>query len=187
MIILFRLCSTSTMFAFLGVFLFFSLRLVVTEAQTSTPSAAPIASCAAKSNTSCEECLQNVNCLWCLPTKQCVVYPVKSVLPPSSVCPLKEARWGLCWVNFQILIITLSVIAGVLLIALLACCMCCCCRRQRTRNDDYDDDIREAQQNHARNSRQKERRMEMQLRHDKIRQKYGLAKDNPYSRIDDKK
>nr|XP_057938210.1 PTTG1 interacting protein b [Doryrhamphus excisus] len=158
--------------------------LVATEAQLPTPSAAPIvASCASKSNTSCGECLQNVTCLWCMPTKQCLDYPVKSILPPSSVCPLKEARWGFCWINFQILIITLAVLAGVVLIPLFVCCLCCC-RRQRTRNDD---DVREQHQTRERNSRQKERRVEMQLRHDKIRQKYGLNKDPPYSRMDDKK
>ncbi|XP_054644361.1 PTTG1 interacting protein b [Dunckerocampus dactyliophorus] len=176
-----------TMFASHSVFILLFYGLVAIEAQMSTPSAAPIvASCASKSNTSCEDCLQNVTCLWCMPTKQCLDYPVKNILPPSSVCPLKEVRWGLCWVNFQILIITLSVLAGVFLIVLFVCCLCCC-RRRGTRNDDDDDDVRQQQQTRARNSRQKQRREEMQLRHDKIRQKYGLTKDNPYSRMDDKK
>ena len=30
-------------------------------------------------------------------TKECVDYPVRSILPKPSVCPLNNARWGLCW------------------------------------------------------------------------------------------
>uniref|UniRef100_A0A8C5FA08 PSI domain-containing protein n=1 Tax=Gadus morhua TaxID=8049 RepID=A0A8C5FA08_GADMO len=53
--------------------------------------------CASKSNTTCEDCLKNVTCLWCMSTKECVDYPVRSILPKPSVCPLNNARWGLCW------------------------------------------------------------------------------------------
>ncbi|KAF3694929.1 Unconventional myosin-X Unconventional myosin-10 [Channa argus] len=47
------------------------------------------------------------------------------------------------------------------------------------------EDAKAERQKHARKDRQKARRTEMQLRHDEIRQKYGLAKDNPYARMDD--
>ncbi|XP_042282643.1 pituitary tumor-transforming gene 1 protein-interacting protein-like [Thunnus albacares] len=153
---------------------------VTTEAQTSTPDPAP-ASCALRSNTSCNECLQNVTCLWCIPTKQCIDYPVRNILPRKSLCPLNDARWGLCWVNFQILIITMSVLAGIVFIAILVCC-CCCCKCERIGNKRQDAEVE--RQTRARKSRQKVKRKEMQLRHDEIRQKYGLAKDNPYSRMD---
>ncbi|GLD69347.1 pituitary tumor-transforming gene 1 protein-interacting protein-like protein [Lates japonicus] len=73
----------------------------------------------AKNGTSCEECLKNVTCLWCITTKSCVTYPVRTILPPHSLCPLNDARWGLCWMNFQTLIITLAVVGGVLIIAFL--------------------------------------------------------------------
>lgn len=85
-----------------------------------------VASCAQRSNTSCAECLQNVTvrvcapfydrwnvascckhgreltplpmqCLWCEPSKLCADYPVGKVFPPNSLCPLNDARWGVCW------------------------------------------------------------------------------------------
>ncbi|XP_047456601.1 PTTG1 interacting protein b [Mugil cephalus] len=155
--------------------------VVATEAQTSTPPPGPVP-CALRSNTSCDECLQNVTCLWCIPTQQCIDYPVRNILPSNSVCPLSDARWGLCWVNFQILIITASVLAGVIIIALLVCC-CCCCKCERIGNKKEDEKVE--RQTRARKARQKARRTEMQLRHDEIRQKYGVAKDNPYSRMDE--
>ncbi|KAM6934047.1 PTTG1 interacting protein b [Xenentodon cancila] len=138
-------------------------------AQPPTPSPAPVP-CALKSNRSCAECLENVACFWCIPTKQCIDYPVKNILPPSSVCPLNEARWGVCWVNFQILIIAASVLAGVIIIAVLVCCFCCCkCERKGNKKED----AKAERQTRARKARQKARRTEMQLRHDEIRQKYG--------------
>lgn len=36
-------------------------------------------------------------CLWCQPLKLCTDYPVGNVLPPPSLCPLNDARWGVCW------------------------------------------------------------------------------------------
>ncbi|KAJ0070284.1 hypothetical protein NL108_007622 [Boleophthalmus pectinirostris] len=151
-----------------------------TDAQTSTPS--PLSPCSSKSNTSCEECLQNVTCLWCEQTGQCIDYPVRTILPPRSVCRLNDARWGVCWVNFQVLIITMSVLAGVLIITVLLCCFCCCkCERMGTKKED----AKAERENRARTARQKARRTEMQMRHDEIRQKYGLAKDNPYARMNE--
>uniref|UniRef100_A0A8C6WYH7 PTTG1 interacting protein n=1 Tax=Neogobius melanostomus TaxID=47308 RepID=A0A8C6WYH7_9GOBI len=149
-----------------------------TEAQTPPPSIP----CAFKSNTSCDDCLQNVTCLWCEQTAQCIDYPVRNIFPPRSVCPLNDARWGVCWVNFQVLIITMSVLAGALFIAVLICC-CCCCKCERIGNKK--EDAKVERENRARKSRQKARRTEMQVRHDEIRQKYGVAKDNPYSRINE--
>nr|XP_046260352.1 PTTG1 interacting protein b [Scatophagus argus] len=149
------------------------------EAQTPAPAPVP---CDLKSNTSCAECLQNVTCLWCEPSKLCTDYPVGNILPPNSLCPLNAARWGLCWVNFQILIITMSVLAGIIIIAILVCCFCCCkCERIGNKRED----AKVERQTRMRKARQKERRTEMQLRHDEIRQKYGLAKNNPYARMDD--
>ncbi|XP_034042528.1 PTTG1 interacting protein b [Thalassophryne amazonica] len=149
-----------------------------TESQTTSPSSIP---CAVKSNTSCDECLKNVTCLWCISTKQCIDYPVRNVLPFHTGCPLNDARWAACWVNFQTLIITMSVIAAVILIAILVCC-CCRCDRIGFRNQR--EDARLEQEKRAREARHKERRTEMQMRHDVIRQKYGLTKNNPYSRMD---
>ncbi|KAM3861950.1 PTTG1 interacting protein b [Diretmus argenteus] len=139
-------------------------------------------SCAARSNSSCADCLKNVTCLWCITTKQCIDYPVRTILPPRSVCPLPEARWGLCWVNFQTLIITMSVLAGSIIVAIFVCCFCCCkCERVGNKRED----LQAERQTRARKARQDERRTEMKMRHDEIRQKYGLAQGNPYSRMED--
>ncbi|MCJ8732971.1 hypothetical protein PDJAM_G00217630 [Pangasius djambal] len=116
-------------------------------------------SCVMKSNSSCAECVSNITCLWCSRTQQCLDYPVQTLLPPHSLCPLNDARWGNCWVNFQALIITVCVIGGVIIISVLICCFCCCkC-----------ENIGKA---------------EMRSRHDEIRRKYGLVKENPYSRFE---
>ncbi|XP_028992571.1 PTTG1 interacting protein b [Betta splendens] len=169
------LCGAS---AFICAFVLCGISAAVAQTPTPAPASTP---CALRSNTSCEECLKNVTCLWCNPTQQCVDYPVRRVLPPNSLCPLSDARWGVCWVNFQILIITMSVLAGVLLITILVCCFCCCkCERIGSKRDD----AKAERQTNARKARQKARKTEMQLRHDEIRQKYGLAKDNPYARMD---
>ncbi|XP_071379130.1 PTTG1 interacting protein b [Centroberyx affinis] len=155
--------------------------IVTTEAQTSAPSPAPIP-CALRSNTTCDECLKNVTCLWCITTKQCIDYPVRTIFPPRSVCPLNEARWGLCWVNFQVLIITMSVLAGIIIIAIFVCCFCCCkCERTGNKRED----AKVEQQARARKARQELRRTEMKVRHDEIRHKYGLEKGNPYARMED--
>ncbi|EFB16777.1 hypothetical protein PANDA_007705, partial [Ailuropoda melanoleuca] len=45
-------------------------------------------------------CLSNIplfQCLWCHTNKACLDYPVSRVLPPSSLCQLSSARWGVCW------------------------------------------------------------------------------------------
>ncbi|XP_003962023.2 PTTG1 interacting protein b [Takifugu rubripes] len=149
------------------------------EAQTPAPESRPCA----LTNSSCDECLKNVSCLWCEPKKLCTDYPVGNVLPPQSLCPLNDARWGVCWVNFQILIITMSVLAGVIIIGVLVCCCFCCCKCEKVGNKR--EDARMERQNNMRKARQKERRTEMHLRHDEIRQKYGIAKKNPYSRMDE--
>ncbi|KAM6102597.1 PTTG1IP family member 2 isoform 4-T4 [Theristicus caerulescens] len=58
---------------------------------------APAQACSEFSQRSCEECLKNVSCLWCYTNNTCIDYPVRSILPPSSLCSLSNARWGVCW------------------------------------------------------------------------------------------
>uniref|UniRef100_G1L5K7 PTTG1 interacting protein n=1 Tax=Ailuropoda melanoleuca TaxID=9646 RepID=G1L5K7_AILME len=59
------------------------------------------AACSQNTNRTCEECLKNVSCLWCHTNKACLDYPVSRVLPPSSLCQLSSARWGVCWGLFK--------------------------------------------------------------------------------------
>uniref|UniRef100_A0A8C5FWB8 PTTG1 interacting protein n=1 Tax=Gadus morhua TaxID=8049 RepID=A0A8C5FWB8_GADMO len=85
-----------------------------------------LTACELMNASNCEGCLANVSCLWCLTSEKCITYPVSTILPPHAVCPLNDARWGLCWMNFQILIITLSVVGAVIILAFIVCLLCCC-------------------------------------------------------------
>ncbi|XP_053245802.1 pituitary tumor-transforming gene 1 protein-interacting protein isoform X1 [Podarcis raffonei] len=148
-----------------------------------TPGPGEQAGCQQYTNKTCEECLKNVTCLWCSSSKQCLEYPVRNILPPSSLCQLSKARWGVCWVNFEALIITMSVVGGIILIALCVCC-CCCCRKKKSRKPDKEDE-KVAREREQRRVRQEERRAEMKSRHDEIRKKYGLFKEeNPYAKFE---
>ncbi|XP_030639187.1 PTTG1 interacting protein a [Chanos chanos] len=137
--------------------------------------------CETKNGTNCDECLKNVSCLWCIPTKSCVTYPVKTILPPHSLCPLSDARWGLCTVNFQILIITLSVAGGILIIAFFIC-LFCCCKCENAGSARFENKMQ--RQADKRRVKQEERKAEMRKRHDEIRQKYGLSRASPYARFE---
>ncbi|XP_053554741.1 pituitary tumor-transforming gene 1 protein-interacting protein [Bombina bombina] len=139
--------------------------------------------CSSLSNTTCETCLKNVKCFWCNTESKCIEYPAQKIVPPSSLCKLNEARWGVCWVNFQALIITMAVVGGIIIISVLACC-CFCCRKKKNRNKDKEDE-KTIRQKEERQTRQEERRVQMKNRHDEIRKKYGLFKeDNPYTKFD---
>ncbi|XP_048960617.1 pituitary tumor-transforming gene 1 protein-interacting protein isoform X2 [Canis lupus baileyi] len=143
-----------------------------------------VRACSQNTNRTCEECLRNVSCLWCHTNKACLDYPVSRILPPSSLCKLSSARWGVCWVNFEALIITLSVVGGAVLLAVAVCCCCCCCRRKKSRKPDKSEE-KAAREREERRIRQEERRAEMKSRHDEIRKKYGLFKEeNPYARFE---
>ncbi|XP_040917328.1 PTTG1 interacting protein a [Toxotes jaculatrix] len=157
-----------------------ALLLVFGLATVFAQSPAPGQACEEKNGTTCEDCLKNVTCLWCIKTKSCITYPVRTILPPHALCPLNDARWGLCWMNFQILIITLAVIGGVIIIAFLVCLFCCCkCENFGTKRFE----ARMQRQANKMKTKQEERKAEMKQRHEEIRKKYGLSGQNPYSRF----
>ncbi|NWU92520.1 PTTG protein, partial [Upupa epops] len=134
--------------------------------------------CHQYTNRSCEECLKNVTCLWCASSGRCMEYPLRRILPPADLCELSSARWGVCWVNFEALIIAMSVVGGIILITLGTCCFCCCCKKKSKKQvlegPDKDDE-RAARERERRRMRQEERRAEMKSRHDEIRRKYGTV------------
>ncbi|KAK7144397.1 hypothetical protein R3I94_010729 [Phoxinus phoxinus] len=152
-----------------------------TATTTTPPTTPPRPSCESKNGTSCEECLAYVNCLWCIPTKKCVTYPAKTILPPHSLCPLSDARWGLCTINFQILIITLSVAAALFVIGFLVCIFCCC-KCENAGSGRFDNKMNRKLDKTK--MKQEERKSEMKIRHDEIRQKYGLSRASPYARFE---
>ncbi|NXT84433.1 PTTG protein, partial [Zapornia atra] len=132
--------------------------------------------CHQYTNRSCEECLKNVTCLWCASSGRCVEYPVRRILPPTDLCELSSARWGVCWVNFEALIIAMSVVGGTALITLGVCCCCCCKKKSQKQVLGPDkEDERAARERERRRVRQEERRAEMKSRHDEIRRKYGTV------------
>ncbi|NWR90917.1 PTTG protein, partial [Furnarius figulus] len=127
-----------------------------------------------------------LQCLWCYTNNTCIDYPVRSILPPSSLCSLSNARWGVCWINFEALIIAIAVVAGLILVSLaVCCCYCCYCRRRsRSRPDEEEEQL--ARKREERRLQSLQRKHERKLKHDEIRKKYGLLQDsdNPYSRFE---
>ncbi|XP_053324047.1 pituitary tumor-transforming gene 1 protein-interacting protein-like [Spea bombifrons] len=155
--------------------------------QTSAPTPAPISTpCSVFSGKSCEECLRNVSCLWCITNNTCLEYPVRTILPPSSICAMSDARWGACWINFEALIIAMSVILGVILLTItLCCCYCCYCRKSSSSRFDAEEEnlIREREK---RQQESLQRKVERTIKHNEIRKKYGLLQDtdHPYSKYE---
>ncbi|NXH20976.1 PTTG protein, partial [Bucco capensis] len=143
--------------------------------------------CSEFSHGSCEECLKNVSCLWCSSNNTCLEYPVRSILPPSSLCSLSKARWGVCWINFEALIIALAVVAGLLLLSLtVCCCYFCFCRRHSRSSRADEEEERLAHKREERRLQALHRKHKIKQKHDEIRKKYGLLQDseNPYSRFE---
>ncbi|KAL6108678.1 uncharacterized protein ACO6RY_11969 [Pungitius sinensis] len=141
----------------LGAFVLFVSFVSRGECQTPPPTPC-------SSYKSCDQCAPNTKCLWCFTSNNCTDYPVSWLLPPPSLCPLSQARWGMCWLNFEGLIIALAVLGGTALVSIVVCCCCCCCccKKRSVRN------------------------VERKARHDQIRKKYGLMSDSdhPYSKFE---
>ncbi|XP_012696466.1 PTTG1 interacting protein a [Clupea harengus] len=141
----------------------------------------PGETCESKNGTNCEECLKNVSCLWCIKTKTCMTYPIKTILPPYALCPLNDARWGQCSINFKTLIIAMAVVGGVIILAFFICLFCCCkCENAGSKRFENKMD----KQADKRKGKSDSRKAEMRVRHDEIRQKYGLSKASPYARFE---
>ncbi|XP_026083662.1 pituitary tumor-transforming gene 1 protein-interacting protein-like [Carassius auratus] len=177
-----------SMFSFLLMCVAFSLSEATTTTSKSTiitPTTPPAVHKPCNTQTSCETCLANVSCLWCQTNSSCSDYPVSYVIPPASLCKLSQARWGVCWVNFEALIIAMAVVCGILLLAVTVCCCCCCCKRRRSSSFDRDDE-QFARRREEIKQRSEERKAERKVKHDEIRKKYGLIpdSDHPYSKFE---
>ncbi|XP_021407348.1 PTTG1IP family member 2 isoform X2 [Lonchura striata] len=148
--------------------------------------APPAQACSAFSQKSCDECLANVSCLWCYTNNTCIDYPVRSIFPPSSLCSLSNARWGVCWINFEALIIAMAVVAGLILVSITVCCCYCCYCRRPSRRLLEEEEEQLARKREERRLQSLQRKHERKLKHDEIRKKYGLLQDsdNPYSRFE---
>ncbi|KAM4632783.1 pituitary tumor-transforming gene 1 protein-interacting protein [Polymixia lowei] len=155
---------------------------IVSRAECQTT--APPMSCTGQST--CDACVRNAKCLWCFTNSTCTKYPVSYLLPPPSVCKLSQARWGVCWVNFEALLIAMAVVGGTILISItVCCCCCCCCKRRRPSGPDRDEE-RSTRRREEIRQRAEERKVERRAKHDEIRKKYGLIpdSDHPYSKFE---
>uniref|UniRef100_A0A8C7FUD0 Pituitary tumor-transforming gene 1 protein-interacting protein-like n=1 Tax=Oncorhynchus kisutch TaxID=8019 RepID=A0A8C7FUD0_ONCKI len=125
-------------------------------------------------------------CLWCMTNDTCTDYPVSYILPPPAVCKLSQARWGVCWVNFEALIIAMAVLGGTIIISIAVCCCCCCCCCKKRQSGPDRDEERFARKREEIRQRADERKVERKVRHDDIRKKYGLVpdSDHPYSKFE---
>ncbi|XP_028606409.1 PTTG1IP family member 2 [Podarcis muralis] len=152
---------------------------------TATPSPSPATPCAAFTQKTCEECVKNTKCLWCHVNSTCMDYPVRKLIPPSSLCKLTDAYWAICWVNFEAMIISIAVVAGFLLL-LIGCCCCYCCRRRRSRGRPSEEEERFIRDREEKRMQSLQRKHERKVKHDEIRKKYGLLQDSdhPYSRYE---
>ncbi|XP_076361152.1 pituitary tumor-transforming gene 1 protein-interacting protein-like [Tachypleus tridentatus] len=156
----------------------------ITESKSTTVSPAHGEACA-QHNDSCEDCVtSSAKCYYCYKSRQCSYYPYSHLVPRYDECgSLGDMAWGTCLINFEALIISLSVISGVIILAIIICC-CCCCRKRKRRAMERDQ-ARWEQQREERRLRTEERKKERQARTEEIRRKYGLMKnDNPYQRFD---
>jgi hypothetical protein len=140
-------------------------------------------------NGSCGNCVSQPKCFWCeSPSEKCILYPIGEVFP-NSKCALQDARWGVCWVNYQVLLIVVCVLAVVIIFTIVTCIYCCCCKinRSLTRRRDEQDEETTRRSREEREMKSTERKIERQARYDEIRRKYGLKKDEgsaQYSRLD---
>jgi hypothetical protein len=143
---------------------------------TSKTTLSPEQECARLSS-NCDSCVENKKCFYCYSNNSCKLYPDRKILPSSDDCTLSEARWGVCWLNFEALIISVSVIGGVLIFTA-SCCIYCCCCRNRDRKREERENQKFNTQKMERKSRQDDRKAERKDRMDDIRKKYGLMKDD---------
>uniref|UniRef100_A0A1A8ECI8 Pituitary tumor-transforming 1 interacting protein a n=1 Tax=Nothobranchius kadleci TaxID=1051664 RepID=A0A1A8ECI8_NOTKA len=172
--------QTATSPVFCAVALLFVSLASQGQCQTTSP---PLTT-PCSSYKSCDSCTPHAKCLWCFSSNNCTEYPVSWLLPPASLCPLSQARWGVCWLNFEALIIVLAVLGGTVLLTIMICCCCCCCKSPSSRPDRDEERFNRKREEIL--QRAEQRKVDRKARHDEIRKKYGLMgdADHPYSKFE---
>ncbi|XP_012560823.1 pituitary tumor-transforming gene 1 protein-interacting protein isoform X1 [Hydra vulgaris] len=131
--------------------------------------------CSQKSNTSCSDCVSDINCFWCTETKIC---GQRDGLKPTSMqCDGSWNSFNVCKINGTAIIIIFFASAGVFLLIVIGVVYCCCCRnccRSRNLKQWAKEDARKQREKEERQARHSERESEMKAKHDQIRLKYGL-------------
>lgn len=155
-----------------------------TQPTTSATTLTPQEQCA-RANGSCEDCVKvsKAACVWCNSNKQCLH---KNKLIPTDECALADARWAVCWLNYEALIIACSVIGGLLILGLTVCICCCCCCGKGNKAKWAREDAKVERQKIERKQKNADKKAERKAKTDEIRRKYGLIKDDtPYTRFND--
>ncbi|KAL3832126.1 hypothetical protein ACJMK2_024015 [Sinanodonta woodiana] len=134
-----------------------------------------------KHSASCDDCVgvAKAQCVYCQGAKKC---KLKKSIIPTDECSLSDAKWGVCWVNYEALIIAVSVIGSVIFLGIVICCCCCCRGKGKEKLKKWE--AKWERDRTERKARNDERRAERQQKTDEIRRKYGLVKDEaPYTRF----
>lgn len=147
------------------------------------------ASCKLSGNdTSCSKCVgTDIECFYCDSTKTCEKRT--GIVVSSSQCSGKWYTYSQCTIPGVVLIVIAPLAALIVLIFLLCCIYCICCRdccRERNRKKWAKEDQRKENRKKDREDRASARDEERKLKHDQIRAKYGLFKDDSskYQRFD---
>ncbi|XP_033124566.1 pituitary tumor-transforming gene 1 protein-interacting protein-like [Anneissia japonica] len=182
------MCSTRNILLLVAVLGTFVTLLLATEEPTSAVPATTPPEPTCKEMEDCESCLSisGAKCYYCSTGNVCADYPVGDIFPNKD-CPLKNARWGTCKINFQALLISMGVIAGILIIAVTYCvCRCCCCKNN-SRAKWAKEDAKVERQKQERQMRHDQKKADRKARNDEIRRKYGLTTDDDgqYHRLED--
>lgn len=142
--------------------------------------------CSDKSNTTCVRCVRDFSCYWCAASKKCGIRP--TIKPSSKECDGKWYAFSQCKLSGNLLLIILPVVVVFLLLIVGVCIYCCCCRdclRRRREKKWAKQDNRRDNKKRDMEAKHAERDEERRIRHDEIRNKYGLFKEEPkYERFD---
>lgn len=136
--------------------------------------------------TSCSSCINGINgtnCFWCgdadNETMRCSHFDFDTALPVSGIsCPQLMYNVGNCDIN-ALTIIILIVVACFLFVVSICCFICCCCFycAKRRKKVKMIEDARYAEEKDSIRQRSAERRAERKAKHDEIRRKYGLNRE----------
>lgn len=142
--------------------------------------------CTDKSNTTCISCVRDFSCYWCAETRQCGERP--TIQPTKKQCAGKWFAFSQCSLSGNILLVILPIAVIVLLLIVGACVYCCCCKdalKRRAQRKWAREDNRRETKKRERADRHAQRNEERKIRHDEIRNKYGIFKEEPkYERFD---
>lgn len=131
-----------------------------------------------KRNVSCDDCVEDKGCFYCLKSKSCHHYSFQILHPvPESCSSLGDMSYMTCLVSWKSLWIMIGTGSGVLLVAILLLFYCCCCRKKSSTDRLIEDMAKtDARRERTRRIELDERRREREARMDQIRARYGLKK-----------